>query len=190
VASGGEIIPRVYTRSGDRGTTGLAGGTRVSKDSDRIRAYGTYDELGAQLGVALVEISDDLPEIREVVVRLGHELFVAQAELAAGPSKAPRHQIAPDHVERLERDIDRFQALLPPLHSFVVPRGSSAAAHLHVCRAVSRRAERDLIRLHEAEPLRPELLAWANRLSDLLFILALAANQRLGVGEVPPDYSA
>jgi hypothetical protein len=83
VASGGEIIPRVYTRSGDRGTTGLAGGTRVSKDSDRIRAYGTYDELGAQLGVALVEISDDLPEIREVVVRLGHELFVAQAELAA-----------------------------------------------------------------------------------------------------------
>ena len=190
MATGGESIPRVYTRTGDRGTTGLVGGSRISKDSERIRAYGAYDELGAQLGLALAELPPELETLRPVLVRLGHELFVAQAELATPRTRTPRHRIGSAHVERLERDIDRFQAGFSPLHSFVVPGGSRSAAQFHVCRTVSRRAEIELLRLHKAEPLRPELLAWANRLSDLLFVLALVANRALGTREVPPDYSA
>ena len=190
MATGGESIPRVYTRTGDHGTTGLVGGSRVSKDSDRIRAYGTYDELGAHLGLALAELPPELAILRPVLTRLGHELFVAQAELATPRSRAPRHQIGSAHVERLERDIDRFQSGLPALHSFVIPGGSRVAAQLHVCRTISRRAETELLRLHKTEPLRPELLAWANRVSDLLFVLALVANHTLGAGEIPPNYSA
>jgi len=190
VATGGESIPRVYTRTGDHGTTGLVGGSRVSKDSDRIRAYGTYDELGSQLGLALADLPPELETLRPILVRLGHELFVAQAELATPRPRSPRHRINSAHVERLERDIDRFQAELSPIHSFVIPGGSRAAAQFHVCRTISRRAETELLRLHKVEPLRAELLAWANRLSDLLFILALVANHTLGTPEVPPDYSA
>jgi cob(I)alamin adenosyltransferase len=189
VATGGESIPRLYTRTGDRGTTGLAGGSRVEKDSPRIRAYGTYDELGAHLGLAAADLPQELADVRAVLERLGHELFVAQAELAAGGSKTSPHRIEAAHVTRLEKDIDRFDAAHPALHTFVVPGGSRPAALLHVGRAISRRAERELWTLHRTEPLRPELLAWANRLSDLLFALALASNHRLGVTEVRPDYS-
>jgi cob(I)alamin adenosyltransferase len=189
VAAGGESIPRLYTRTGDRGTTGLAGGSRVEKDSPRIRAYGTYDELGAHLGLAASELPRELADVRTVLERLGHELFVAQAELATGVTKVSSHRIDATHVTRLEKDIDQFEATHPTVHSFVVPGGSRPAALLHVCRAISRRAERELWTLHRTEPLRPELLAWANRLSDLLFALALASNHRLGVTEVRPDYS-
>ncbi|HTW55988.1 MAG TPA: cob(I)yrinic acid a,c-diamide adenosyltransferase [Thermoplasmata archaeon] len=190
MAAGGERIPRLYTRTGDRGTTGLAGGGRVDKDSARIRAYGSYDELGAQLGWAVSVLPDSQSEIRDVARRLEHELFVAQSEIAAAPGgPGPKHRIAPRHVERLEADIDRFEGRHPSLRSFVLPGGSPSAAALHVCRTVSRRAERELLALHREAPVSPELLAWANRLSDLLFALAIAANVGLGVSETPPDYS-
>lgn len=191
MASGGESIPRLYTRTGDRGTTGLVGGARVEKDSPRIRAYGAYDELGAQLGLTGEELPPALGEIRTLLTRLANELFVAQTELAtaAGHSgSGPR--IETRHVTRLEHDIDRFDAAHPPLRTFVLPGGSPAAAQLHVCRTVARRAERELWTLHRSEPQRPELLEWANRLSDLLFAVALAANHTLGVSEIAPDYSA
>lgn len=123
--------------------------------------------------------------------RLGHELFVAQAQLARDPSAPPPSvTIDAGRVERLERDIDRFDALHPPLTSFVLPGGSTAAASLHVARTVARRAEREVVALHRVEPVDASLLAWANRVSDLLFALALAANHAEGVPEVPPDYSA
>jgi cob(I)alamin adenosyltransferase len=190
VEAGGESIPRLYTRTGDRGTTGLAGGSRVEKDSPRIRTYGTYDELGACLGLVLTELPDSLPDVREVVRRLEHELFVAQAELAHPSAKGlPPHRIEPRHVSRLEAEIDRFDADHPPIHSFVLPGGSRPGALLHVARGIARRAERELWTLHRSEPVREELHQWANRLSDLLFALALATNHRLGVSEVPPDYS-
>jgi cob(I)alamin adenosyltransferase len=190
VEAGGESIPRLYTRTGDRGTTGLAGGARVEKDSPRIRVYGTYDELGALLGLVVADLPEELSDVREVVRRLEHELYVAQAELASPAPERPRaHRIEERHVQRLEADIDRFDQNHPPIHSFVLPGGSRPAARLHVARAVSRRAERELWALHREEPQRPELLQWANRLSDLLFALALASNHRLGVGEVPPDYT-
>jgi len=190
VAAGGESIPRLYTRTGDHGTTGLAGGARVDKDSPRIRAYGAYDELGAHLGLLASGLPEELASIRETVRRLQHELFVAQTELASGRAgKPPAHRIEARHVTRLEKDIDRFDGSHPPLSSFVLPGGSNAAASLHVCRTVARRAERELWALHRAEPQRKELLEWANRLSDLLFALALAANHALGVPETSPDYS-
>ncbi len=190
MAAGGESIPRLYTRTGDRGTTGLAGGPRVDKDSPRIRAYGTLDELGAHLGLAIADLPEGLSEFRAVLRRLEHELYVGQAELARGPSAtAPAHRIEERHVHRLEADIDRFDAAHPTLHSFVLPGGSRAAAELHVCRTIARRAERELWSLNRSEPVRPELLAWTNRLSDLFFALALAANAKQGISEIPPDYS-
>jgi len=191
VATGGTNIPRLYTRTGDHGETGLAGGARVAKDSPRIRAYGAFDELGSTLGFVHSQLPDRIDDIRTVVRRLEHELFVAQTELAAAPQgAAPRHRIEPRHVERLEHDIDRFDAAHPPLRTFVLPTGSTPAAALHVARSVARRAERELLVLHRSEPQSDALLAWANRLSDLLFALALATNHALGVEETPPDYSA
>jgi len=190
VAAGDETIPRLYTRTGDRGTTGLAGGARVDKDSARIRAYGTFDELGSQLGVVESELPESLADTRAVVRRLEHELFVAQSELAAAPgSKGPAQRIEQRHVERIEHDIDRFDAAHPELKSFVLCRGAKPAAALHVARTVARRAERELWTLHRTEPQRTELLVWANRLSDLLFAMALATNHAMGVDEVAPDYS-
>ena len=191
MAAGGERIPRLYTRTGDRGTTGLSGGRRLAKESARIRAYGTYDELNAALGLALALTPPSLDGLRAVLRRLQHEVFVAQAELAAAPDgPPPPHVIAPRHVERLERDIDRWDAEHPPTGGFVLPGGAAPAAALHLGRTVARRAERELLRLHREEPLPDPLLAWANRLSDLLFALALAANHALGVREEAPDYSA
>jgi cob(I)alamin adenosyltransferase len=190
VAAGDESIPRLYTRTGDRGTTGLAGGARVAKDSERIRAYGTLDELGSQLGVVEAELPEALADARAVVRRLENELYIAQSELAAAPgSKPPAHRIEARHVTRLEGDIDRFDAAHPELRSFVLPRGSRVASQIHVARTVARRAERELWTLHRTEPQRAELMEWLNRLSDLLFALALAVNHALGVPEVAPDYS-
>ncbi len=190
MAAGDESIPRLYTRTGDRGTTGLAGGARVDKDSPRIRAYGTFDELGSQLGLVSADLPDARTDVRATVLRLEHELYIAQSELASAPgSKPPAHRIESRHVARLEADIDRYDAAHPPLRSFVLPRGSRSAAELHVARTIARRAERELWALHRAEPQRAELLAWANRLSDLLFALALAENHAAGVAEVAPDYS-
>jgi ATP:cob(I)alamin adenosyltransferase len=128
--------------------------------------------------------------VTAVVRRLEHELFIAQSELArsdATPVSGPT--IAARHVRRLEEDIDRIEASHPAIASFVLPTGATPAAALHLARTVARRAEREVVALHRVEPVRPELLQWANRLSDLLFALALATNRALGVAETPPDYS-
>ncbi len=188
--AGGESIPRLYTRTGDRGTTGLSGGSRVDKDSARIRAYGTFDELGAALGRAATELPAELADLSGLVRRLENELYVAQAELARPSAHPPlKHRIEERHVLRLESDIDRLEAGHPPVHSFVLSGGSRPAALFHVARTVARRAERELWTLHRTEPVRDDLLQWANRLSDLLFAMALAVNHRLGVAEVAPDYT-
>ncbi len=188
--AGGESIPRLYTRTGDRGTTGLSGGARVEKDSARIRAYGAYDELGTHLGAAYARVPPELSDVRAVVRRLQHELFIAQAELARAPdAPTSRHRIEERQVHRLESDIDRFESTHPPLRNFVLASGAEGAVALQVCRTVARRAERELIALHHAEALRPELLAWGNRVSDLLFALAVAVNHALGEPEIAPDYT-
>ncbi len=165
------------------------GGSRIRKSSPRIRAYGSYDELGAHLGVAESVNGSDTGDLGQLLRRLEHELFIVQSELAtppSGESRTPR--VTARHVERLEREIDHWSSEAGAMTSFVLQRGAPLAAQLHVCRTVARRAERELLTLHETEPQRPELLQWANRLSDLLFAVALVANRRAGVAEIPPDY--
>lgn len=188
MADGGPSIPRLYTRTGDRGETGLAGGGRIAKDSPRIRAFGDLDELGAHLGLALGRVPEDRTELRTLLTRLQHELYVAQSELAAG-SATPAHRILPRHVRRLEADIDRVMEGQSSLRTFVLPRGGGGAAELHVARTVARRMERSLWALNAVEPLPADLLEWSNRLSDLLFALALSANRAAGTEAVAPDYT-
>jgi cob(I)alamin adenosyltransferase len=190
VAPGGQGRTRLYTRTGDAGQTGLVGGHRVSKTSPRIRAFGALDELGAHLGWAESALPASDEATRRILLRLGHETFVAMSELATPPSApAPEHRLTEAHVRRLESDIDRLSAAAEPLRSFVLPRGTPAGAALHVARTVARRAERDLWALHAEDPVRPDLLRWANRVSDLLFAMALAVNRAAGFVETPPDYT-
>ena len=190
MAAGGESIARLYSRTGDHGTTALHGGSRVDKDSARVRAYGTYDELGAILGLVEAELPPEPSEIRSIVRRLQSELYIAQGELATpSGSGAPSHRIEARHVERLEADIDRFEDSHARLRSFVLSGGSRPGALLHLARTVARRAEREIWSLRRTETVSPELLRWSNRVSGLLFALALATNRALGVPEVPPDYS-
>ncbi|MFZ1024041.1 MAG: ATP:cob(I)alamin adenosyltransferase, partial [Thermoplasmata archaeon] len=125
----GEDPTRLYTRTGDRGETGLAGGARIAKEAPRIRTYGTFDELGAHLGLAESFLPVEGAEIATLLVRLQHELFLAQAELATPPrTKTASHQIEARHVAGLEREIDRFSSTFEPIHTFVLPRGSKAGA--------------------------------------------------------------
>lgn len=185
MSSGG---PRIYTRTGDAGETGLLGPRRVRKDHPRVDAYGAVDELNAHLGWARAECEAvaalaDLVPVLDVVQR---RLFDLGAELAVDPQQArppsvPR--VGPADIEWLERQIDALEQELPPLSHFILPGGARAAAALHVARTVARRAERRVVALSGAEPVRGEVLAFLNRLSDLLFVMARLANRRQGCEE-------
>ena len=162
-------LTRIYTRTGDAGETALADLSRVPKTHPRVEAYGAVDELNAQVGLALAA---PLPaELAEVLTRVQNELFDLGADLARPGDEGLR--VTPAQVEALERDCDRFNAGLPTLKSFVLPGGSEGAARLHVARTVCRRAERVALRVDDASP---TSIVYLNRLSDLLFILARAAN--------------
>lgn len=170
--------PRIYTRAGDRGDTGLIGGTRVPKDDPRVEAYGAVDELNSHLGAVIAGLDD--PETATLLGTIQHQLFDLGAELA---TPAPHEGIpgsTPGRVEALERAIDRVQQTLPPLREFILPGGTPGAAALHVARAVARRAERRVVTLARSEQVNPEIVRYLNRLSDLLFVLARAANHRAG----------
>ncbi len=154
-----------------------------------MRALGSYDELAAQLGVAEAFLPNR-PEEQALLRRLSHEVFVANSEIASpGPRPKNGRWLEARHVTRLEEETDRLSALIDPIHSFVLPRGGPGGAHLQYARALARRAERDLWALHELEPQRGALLQWANRLSSLLFALALVVNRTEGFAEIPPDYT-
>ena len=171
-------LTRIYTRTGDGGTTGLASGSRTPKDAPRIEAIGAVDELNSVLGVLL---SETLPDAaRSCLVDVQHDLFDLGGELSV-----PGHAImSKAHVERLERELDRFNAALPPLKDFVLPSGSRPAALAHVARAVCRRAERRVVTLSRKQKLAPALPAYLNRLSDLLFVLARELNRADGHADV------
>ncbi|MBX3275251.1 MAG: cob(I)yrinic acid a,c-diamide adenosyltransferase [Sandaracinaceae bacterium] len=174
---------KIYTKQGDAGETGLFGGTRVSKASARVAAYGDVDELNSTLGVARAAGLD--ADVDALLASIQSELFELGAELAARPGKdVGLPPIGDAQVEALERAIDRAEEELAPLASFILPGGSLAAAHLHVARTVCRRAERAIVGLGEGQA-RPEVLRYVNRLSDLLFVLARLANHRRGVVDVP-----
>jgi cob(I)alamin adenosyltransferase len=177
---------KIYTKTGDRGETGLFGGARVSKASARVAAYGDVDELNSVLGVALAHGSDK--EVASLLSTIQSELFDLGAELACTPTKQVDVGVpllSDEHVEVLERAIDRFESDLPPLKSFVLPGGVPEAAYLHMARTVCRRAERKLVALATAEGVRDVVLRYLNRLSDLLFVLARHANHREGRPDVP-----
>ena len=179
-------MAKIYTRRGDDGSTGLFGGPRVRKDDLRVSAYGDVDELNSALGVAREEVPEG--DLRALIDVLQSELFTLGAQLAtpdpeAAPKEVPR--ITSQQVERLEREIDRLTEQLPPMKNFILPGGSRAGAALHLCRTVCRRAERKLVELAESAPVPQEVLAYMNRLSDLLFVMARAANLRAGGREIP-----
>jgi len=177
---------KIYTKTGDRGETGLFGGARVSKACARVNAYGDVDELNSVLGVVCAHLQDAarLAELR----RIQSDLFAVGAELAKNPDKSVDlgvPLVAEADIERLERSIDACDQVLTPLKTFILPGGSMAAAFLHVARTTCRRAERLVVLLAQAETVRPELIRYLNRLSDLLFTLARAENQRAGIDDVP-----
>ena len=169
-------LTRIYTRAGDAGETSLGEGSRVPKTDPRIEAYGTVDELNSFLGLAL---SGELPdEFRPWLEQIQNDLFDLGADLAVPleDERRERLRVTDGQVEWLEELCDLVNARLEPLKSFVLPGGTEAAARLHVARAVCRRAERRSVALAEAQGVNPTALAYLNRLSDLLFILARAAN--------------
>lgn len=166
----GHRLSRIYTRTGDDGTTGLGDGTRVPKDHPRVEAYGTVDELNSALGVALAA---DLPaDVRAALAPVQHELFDLGGELCI----PGRQAIQEEQVAAVETALDGFNAELPPLKEFVLPGGTHAAALLHLARTICRRAERRTVALARTESVNPLAIKYLNRLSDLLFVAARYAN--------------
>ena len=183
-------ITRVYTRTGDDGTTGLGVRVRVRKDDARVEAYGAVDELNSALGVAVAAglsaaVADSLGRVQQELFHLGSDLCVPPDD---GAPLVPR--IEPRHVEALEKTMDRLQEELEPLANFVLPGGSAAAAALHLARTVCRRAERRLVTLAAAEPVGAPALKYVNRLSDALFVMARYENLVHGAPDVLWDSRA
>jgi cob(I)alamin adenosyltransferase len=174
----GNRLSKIYTKTGDDGTTGLGDGTRVAKDSARVAAYGTVDELNSVIGMVLAQ---EIPApVRETLTQAQHDLFDLGGELCI-PGMA---MVDDADVERLETTLDGFNANLPALKDFILPGGGMAAACCHLARTVCRRAEREVVTLSRQESVRPEAIRYLNRLSDLLFVLARALARGSGHGEV------
>ena len=174
----GHRLSRIYTRTGDDGTTGLGDGTRVGKDDPRVEAMGTVDELNSAVGRVLAH---EVPaSVRDCLERVQHDLFDLGAELCLpGVTK-----VEETHIERLERELDAFNADLPPLKEFILPGGAMAAADAHVARTVCRRAERTLVSPGKAEGGGDGGRRYLNRLSDLLFVIARVLNRSVGRPDV------
>jgi cob(I)alamin adenosyltransferase len=177
---------KIYTRTGDKGETGLFGGARVPKDDLRVEAYGTVDETNAAIGLASAHCT--APFVRGILDELQADLFTLGAELATvsgHEAKLGIELLGEDDVTRLENAIDRCEEPLPPLKNFILPGGPPDVAALHLARTVARRAERRLLTLAQREPVRPALLVYLNRLADLLFVLARRAQHENGHQDVP-----
>ncbi|MFN7136244.1 MAG: cob(I)yrinic acid a,c-diamide adenosyltransferase [Thermomonas sp.] len=174
----GNRLSKIYTRTGDDGSTGLGDGSRVGKDSARVEAYGTVDEANSCIGLLLAA---DLPEaVRDLLTRIQHQLFDLGGELCI-----PGHAAISDaDIAALEAQLDHFNEGLPALKEFILPGGGEAAARCHVARTVVRRAERATVALARQEDIRPQAVHYLNRLSDLLFVLARVLARAAGHGEV------
>ena len=178
-------ITKVYTRSGDDGTTGLGGGQRIPKDSLRIEGYGTVDELNSVLGAAHCECTDSqiknwLQEVQNDLFHLGSDLCLLEED----KKKYSVPQIEPRHVKRLEEMIDTCQEELSPLEEFILPGGTKGASLLHIGRTVCRRAERIVLTLSREDEVSEQVIPYLNRLSDLLFVLARFENLRNSVEDI------
>ncbi len=173
---------KVYTKTGDTGTTSLVGGKRVPKDCARLESYGTIDELNAQVGLLLTYVSE--PVDRETLIGIQNNLFVIGAQLATEAPQVPSVIITSVDVTKLEQSIDAASEGLPKWRGFTLPGGCRPAALAHVCRTICRRAERRIPALNSSEEVAPELLAYVNRLSDYFYILALRLNFLQGTEEI------
>ena len=183
----GNRLSRIYTRTGDDGSTGLGDGSRTGKDSARVAAYGTVDEANSCIGLVLACATSGgviAEDVRALLTSVQHQMFDLGGELCI-----PGHAaITAGDVERLEAHLDRFNETLPPLKDFILPGGGEAAARCHVARTVVRRAERETVALARVEAVRPEAIRYLNRLSDLLFVLARVLARADGHGEVLWDH--
>ena len=172
-------LDKIYTRTGDEGKTSLGDGSRLLKFHLRVTAYGSIDEANSVTGVAILHVAN--PEVLQFLRHIQNDLFDVGADLCQperpGPEK-PSLRITEEQVTWLEKQIDRFNAELEPLNSFVLPGGSPASAYLHLARTVTRRAERDVVRLFADEPVNAAVLRYVNRLSDFLFVLARFLNDK------------
>ncbi|WP_148862451.1 cob(I)yrinic acid a,c-diamide adenosyltransferase [Marinobacter fonticola] len=175
----GYRLSKIYTRTGDDGSTGLADGSRIAKNAQRVEAMGTVDELNCQIGV-LIEYLDTEPEMAEILRRIQHHLFDLGGEFAI-----PGNSIIGDsHIQWLERTLDEWNEELPPLKNFILPGGRRNAAHCHLARAICRRAERGVVALGHEESINNASRQYLNRLSDLLFVFARVLARREGGEEV------
>jgi cob(I)alamin adenosyltransferase len=174
---------KIYTKTGDDGTTGLWGGLRVAKDSLRVQAYGTVDEANAVIGVARAAGVDPILDL--MLATIQDMLFVVGADLATPGESASIPRVGAESTAELEQGIDLLEEKLEPLRQFILPGGNLAAAQLHLARTVCRRAERWVISLAHEEAINPEIQRYLNRLSDFLFTAARAANAHAGVADVP-----
>jgi cob(I)alamin adenosyltransferase len=179
---------KIYTKTGDRGETGLIGGRRVGKDDPRIIAYGAVDELNSTIGLAVCMLDrETFPDLVELLTKVQNDLFVVGSDLAdpdypESKSNAPRAKEV--MVTKLESAIDRFEQELQPITFFILPGGSSPSSMLQICRGVARRAETAAVALSRTDKVNPVMLVYLNRLADLLFVAARLANKRLGVSDV------
>lgn len=174
----GNRLSRIYTRTGDDGTTGLGDGSRVAKDSARVTAFGTVDEANSAIGLVLACRLP--PDVDALLTAVQHQLFDLGGELCI-----PGHAAIQDaDIERLEQHMDHYNAALPPLREFILPGGGEAAARCHLARTIVRRAERETVTLSGQETVRPQAVRYLNRLSDLLFVLARVLARADGHGEV------
>lgn len=175
----GNRLSKIYTRTGDDGSTGLGDGSRVAKDSARVTAYGTVDEANSAIGVVLA--CEGVPEdVRRLLEGVQHQLFDLGGELCI-PGHAAIHDA---DIQRLEDQLDAFNADLPSLKDFILPGGGMAAAQAHLARTITRRAERETVTLSHHDAVRPQAIRYLNRLSDLLFVLARVLARASGHGEV------
>lgn len=170
---------KIYTKTGDKGETSLFGGERVLKNNQRINAYGTIDELNAFIGLAITEIKSE--EIKDVLFDLQNKLFVVGSDLATPENeknnKVKISRTSEEFIKKTEADIDNFTDKLDELRNFILPGGSKGSAMLHVCRTISRRAEREVVALKNSEAINDHILVFLNRVSDLFFVLSRYENK-------------
>ena len=175
----GNRLSKIYTRTGDDGTTGLGDGSRIAKNHPRAEAMGTVDELNCQVGMLIAQLAED-DDLQPILERIQHDLFDLGGELAV-----PGYELVkPERVTALEACLDQYNDDLPALKNFILPGGSASAAQAHLARAICRRAERCLVTLHQEEPITDTARLYINRLSDLMFVFARVLSRRDGGSEV------
>jgi len=167
---------KIYTKTGDKGDTGLQGGKRISKSSDRIRAYGNVDEVNSVLGLVLSNKIDH--DVEELLKKIQNELFVLGSDLSNLDIDDKQNRISKNMIEELEKKIDEYEKELPPLSNFILPGGADSASLVHLARTVTRRAETNVVTLSKTEKINTECQVYLNRLSDLFFVIARVINKR------------